>query len=62
MFMKYTCNVREAIFVVAWLVLLLSIRKVPGLNLGQETGYPEGFRSFPQTLQVYSGIVPKIRP
>jgi hypothetical protein len=35
-----------------------------GSNLGLDTGYPDMFRDFPQTLQVNAGIVPytRIRP
>jgi hypothetical protein len=44
--------------VVKWLTLLLRIGEVPGSNLGQETGYPEGSRGFPQSLQANAGIVP----
>jgi hypothetical protein len=36
--------------VVKWLTLLLRTGEVPGSNLGQETGYPEGSRGFPQSL------------
>jgi hypothetical protein len=39
--------------------VLYSIREVPGTNIFyQETGYPDGFRPFPQSLQANSGIVP----
>jgi hypothetical protein len=34
------------------------IREVPGLNLGPETGYPEGFRSFPRSIQANAGVAP----
>jgi hypothetical protein len=30
---------------------------VPSSNIGPETGYPEVFRGFPQSLQANSGIV-----
>jgi hypothetical protein len=40
-------NIVKPIVVVEWLTLLLRIRKVPGLNLGSETGYPDlGFSWF----------------
>jgi hypothetical protein len=44
--------------VVEWLTLLLRNRVVPGSNLGSETGYSEGVRGFPQSLQANAGILP----
>jgi hypothetical protein len=44
--------------IVELLALLLRIRGVPGSNLGKETGNPEGFRGFPQSLEANVGIVP----
>jgi hypothetical protein len=37
--------------VVEWLMILFSIREVPGSNLGAETGYPEICRGFPQSIK-----------
>jgi hypothetical protein len=42
---------------VEWLVPLLRIREILGSNLGPETGYPEGFRGFIQSLHVSTGII-----
>jgi hypothetical protein len=42
--------------VVEWLALLLRTQEVPDSNLGPETEYPEGFRSFPQSIQASEGI------
>jgi hypothetical protein len=38
--MRITLKVIHTV-VVEWLALLLRIRKVPGSNLGLETGYPD---------------------
>jgi hypothetical protein len=38
--------------------VLLRNRVVPGSNLGPETGYSEGVRGFPQSLQANAGILP----
>jgi hypothetical protein len=46
--------------IVERLTLMLRIRRVPGLNLGPDTGYADrGLRSFPQFLQANGGIVPQ---
>jgi hypothetical protein len=44
--------------VVEWLTLLLRKWEVPGSNLGPDTGCPEVFSGFPQSLQADAGIVP----
>jgi hypothetical protein len=49
-------------FMVERLTLLLRIREDPFSNLGQENGYAEVVRGFPQFLQVNTGIAPKIVP
>jgi hypothetical protein len=36
------------------------IWKVPGSNLGLETGYPQVFRAFPHSLQTHAGIYLKL--
>jgi hypothetical protein len=41
--------------VVECLTLLLRIWEVPGSNLGPETGCPDAFYGFPQSLQENSG-------
>jgi hypothetical protein len=40
-----------------WLAVLLHVWEVLGSNLGPETGYPEVFGDFPQSLQVDAGTV-----
>jgi hypothetical protein len=37
------------------LTSLLYLQEVLGSNLGSETGYPDGFRGFPEPLQVNDG-------
>jgi hypothetical protein len=48
--------------VVEWLTLLFRIREVPGWNLSPETGYPEAFRRFAQSLQANAGKTTSFRP
>jgi hypothetical protein len=43
--------------VAEWLTLLLRVQEVPGSNFDPGTGYPEGFRGFPQSLQANARIV-----
>jgi hypothetical protein len=43
---------------VKWVALLLCVWEVPGSTLGLETGYPDMFRGFPQSIQEDAGIVP----
>jgi hypothetical protein len=45
--------------VVKWSILLLSIRVVPGSNLGPKTDYPD--YSFYQFLLENVGIIPQIK-
>jgi hypothetical protein len=40
-----------------WLTILLSIREVPGTNLGPEIGYPEVFCDLTQSFQENVRIV-----
>jgi hypothetical protein len=44
--------------VVKWLTPL-HIRKVPGSNLGPDTGYPEVFRCYSQSIHINAGIIPE---
>jgi hypothetical protein len=44
--------------VTGWLKILFRIQEVPGSNLSPETGYPEVFRDFSQSLQAYAAMVP----
>jgi hypothetical protein len=41
---------------------LARIREVLDSNSDPETGYPEVFRDFPESLEANIGIVPRIRP
>jgi hypothetical protein len=41
----------------SWLTLLVHIWDVSGSNLGLETGNPEVFRGYSQSLQVNAGLV-----
>jgi hypothetical protein len=43
------------------LALLLRIREVQGSDLRPKTGYPEGFRGFPQSLQANASTVLRTR-
>jgi hypothetical protein len=56
---KMTSMIMTPNVMVEWLKFLLYIRKIPGSNLGLETGYrTEIFRCFPLSLQANASIVP----
>jgi hypothetical protein len=44
--------------VVEWLALLFHIREIPDSNISLETGYPEIFLGFSESLQVNVRLEP----
>jgi hypothetical protein len=52
---------RYCLVAVEWLAFHFLIKDVRSSNLDLETSYPNFFRSFPQSLQANSEIVPRIR-
>jgi hypothetical protein len=45
--------------VVEWLTLLFLILEVSASNLCPESGYPDCFRDFPQSIEANAGVVPE---